>query len=167
MAKVMGYRKLQFSSKTPTPQLHHNIHVFGVFTLSIHQCYFLGIGCINLEWTKNCFGRFFFMFSFCLYVQSPFVFVSRPRLCYKGSHVQLLCVSCKERYGKPNAVYSRQGLTRTIGLINILIDGGQPRAKPHLRRAKPHHIKKKHFQSSVGHHVSSRWLTQEGTLDLN
>ena len=39
-----------------------------------------------------------------------------------------------------NAVYSRQGLTRTIGLINILIDGGQPRAKPHLRRAKPHHI---------------------------
>ena len=38
-----------------------------------------------------------------------------------------------------NAIYFIQGLTCTIGLTNDLIDGGQPRAKPHLRKAKPNH----------------------------
>ena len=39
-----------------------------------------------------------------------------------------------------NAVYFRRGLTCTTGLTNDLIDGGQPRAKPHLRKAKPNHV---------------------------
>ena len=36
-----------------------------------------------------------------------------------------------------NAVYFRRGLTCTLGLTNDLIDGGHPRAKPHLRKTKP------------------------------
>ena len=28
----------------------------------------------------------------------------------------------------------------TLGLTNDLIDGSQPRAKPHLRKAKPNHV---------------------------
>ena len=39
-----------------------------------------------------------------------------------------------------NAVYFRRGLTCTLGLTNDLIDGGQPRAKPYLRKAKPNHV---------------------------
>ena len=39
-----------------------------------------------------------------------------------------------------NAVYFRRGLTCTFGLTNDLIDGGQPRAEPHLRKAKPNHV---------------------------
>ena len=35
-----------------------------------------------------------------------------------------------------NAVYFRRGLTCTLGLTNDLIDGDQPRAKLHLRKAK-------------------------------
>ena len=36
-----------------------------------------------------------------------------------------------------NAVYFRRGLKCTLGwLTNDLIDGGQPRAKPRLRKAK-------------------------------
>ena len=38
-----------------------------------------------------------------------------------------------------NAAYFRRGLTCTLTLTNDLIDGGQPRAKPHLRKAKPNH----------------------------
>ena len=30
----------------------------------------------------------------------------------------------------------------TLGLTKDLIDGGQPRAKPHLRKAKPNHVLK-------------------------
>ena len=45
-----------------------------------------------------------------------------------------------------NAVYFRQGLTCTLGLTNDLIDGVQPRAKPHrLRKVKPNHILKTAF----------------------
>ena len=36
-----------------------------------------------------------------------------------------------------NAVYFRQGLTCTLGLTKNLVDGGQPRAKPHLGKVKP------------------------------
>ena len=36
-----------------------------------------------------------------------------------------------------DAVYFRRGLTCTLWLTNDLIDGGRPRAKPHLRQAKP------------------------------
>ena len=37
-----------------------------------------------------------------------------------------------------NAVYFRRGLTCTLGFINNgLIDGGQSRAKPHLRKTMP------------------------------
>ena len=46
-----------------------------------------------------------------------------------------------------NAVYFRPGLTCTLGLTNDSIDGGQPRAKPHLRRAKPNHILKTVFET--------------------
>ena len=35
-----------------------------------------------------------------------------------------------------NAVYFRWSLTCTLGITNDLIDGGQPRAKPHLCKAK-------------------------------
>ena len=41
-----------------------------------------------------------------------------------------------------NAVYVRRGLTCTLGLTNDLIDGDQPRAKPHLRKVKPNHVLK-------------------------
>ena len=34
-----------------------------------------------------------------------------------------------------NAVYFRRGLTCTLGLTKDLIDGGQPRVKPHRRKA--------------------------------
>ena len=39
-----------------------------------------------------------------------------------------------------NTVYFRRGLTCTLGLTNDLIDGGQLRAKPRLRKAKPNHV---------------------------
>ena len=44
-----------------------------------------------------------------------------------------------------NAVYFRRGLTCTLGLTNDLIDGGQLRAKPHLRKVKPNHVLKTVF----------------------
>ena len=44
-----------------------------------------------------------------------------------------------------NAVDFRRGLTCTPGLTNDLIDGGQPRAKPHLRKVKPNHVLKTVF----------------------
>ena len=44
-----------------------------------------------------------------------------------------------------DTVYLIQGLTCTLGLTNDLIDGGQPRAKPHLRKAKPNHVLKTIF----------------------
>ena len=43
------------------------------------------------------------------------------------------------------AVYFRQGLMCTLGLTDDLIDGGQPRAKPHLHKAKPNHVLKMCF----------------------
>ena len=48
-----------------------------------------------------------------------------------------------------NAVYVRRGLTCTLGLTNNLIDGGQPKAKPHLRKAKPNHVLKSVFSSQL------------------
>ena len=44
-----------------------------------------------------------------------------------------------------NAVYFGRGLTCTLGLTNDLIDCGQLRTKPHLRKAKPNHILKTVF----------------------
>ena len=44
-----------------------------------------------------------------------------------------------------NAVYFRRGLMCTLGLTNDLIDGGQLRAKPRLRKVKPKHILKPVF----------------------
>ena len=44
-----------------------------------------------------------------------------------------------------NAVYFRRGLTCTLGLTNNLIDSGQPRSKPHLRKVKPNHVLKTVF----------------------
>ena len=44
-----------------------------------------------------------------------------------------------------NAVYFRQSLTCPLGLTSGLIDGGQPRAKPHLRKVKPNHVLKTVF----------------------
>ena len=48
-----------------------------------------------------------------------------------------------------NAVYFRRGLTCTLGLTNDLIDGGQPRAKPHLCKVKPSHVLKSVFSSQL------------------
>ena len=39
-----------------------------------------------------------------------------------------------------NAVYVRRSLTCSLRLTNDLIDGGQPRAKPRLRKVKPNHV---------------------------
>ena len=39
-----------------------------------------------------------------------------------------------------NVVYFRRSLTCTLWLTNDLIDGGQPRAKPHLRKVKLNHV---------------------------
>ena len=60
-----------------------------------------------------------------------------------------------------NAVYFRRGLTCTLGLTNDLIDSGQPRAKPHLRKTKLNHALKTVFFSprSVDHRLSSPWLS--------
>ena len=44
-----------------------------------------------------------------------------------------------------NAIYFRQGLIYSLGLTNDSIDSGQPRAKPHLRKVKPHHVLKTIF----------------------
>ena len=44
-----------------------------------------------------------------------------------------------------NTAYFRQGLTCTLGLTNDLIDSGQPRAKPHLHKAKLNHVLKSIF----------------------
>ena len=54
----------------------------------------------------------------------------------------------------------------TLGLTNDLIDSGQLRAKPHLRKVQANHVLKTVFQPSVGHCLSSHWLTQEYMLDL-
>ena len=48
-----------------------------------------------------------------------------------------------------NAVYFGQDLTCTLGLTNDLIDGGQPRAKPHLRKVKPNHVLKTIFSARL------------------
>ena len=44
-----------------------------------------------------------------------------------------------------NVVYFRQGLTCTLELTKDLIDGGQPKAKRRLCKAKPNHILKTVF----------------------
>ena len=59
-----------------------------------------------------------------------------------------------------NAVYLRRSLTCTLGLTNNLIDGGQPRAKPHLRKAKPNHVLKIVFSPRLATIYQSHWLTQ-------
>ena len=46
------------------------------------------------------------------------------------------CLSQSDRADLLNAVYVRRGLTCTLGLTNDLIEGGQPRAKPRIRKAK-------------------------------
>ena len=43
----------------------------------------------------------------------------------------------------------RGGLTCTLGLTKDLMDGDQPRAKPHLRKVKP---------NQVSNNVFSPWL---------
>ena len=65
-----------------------------------------------------------------------------------------------------NAVYFRQGLACTLGLTNDLIDGGQPRAEPHLCKVKLNRIFKTIFPPLISHCLSSRWLTQENMLDI-
>ena len=37
----------------------------------------------------------------------------------------------------------------TFGLTKDLIDGGQPRAKPHLRKVKPNHVSKPIFSPQL------------------
>ena len=49
-------------------------------------------------------------------------------------------VSLKFRADFLNAVYLRRSLTCILGLTNNLIDGGQLRAKPRLRKVKPNHV---------------------------
>ena len=57
------------------------------------------------------------------------------------------------------AVYFRRGLTCTLGLTNDLIDSGQPRAKPYLHKVKPYCFKTVFSPRSVGHRLSSPWLS--------
>ena len=47
------------------------------------------------------------------------------------------------------SVYFRQGRTCTLGLTIDLIDGDQPRTKPHLRKAKPNHVLKTVFSPQL------------------
>ena len=42
-------------------------------------------------------------------------------------------------------IFFKRSLTCTLGLTNDLIDDGQPRAKPHLRKVKPNHVLKTVF----------------------
>ena len=63
-----------------------------------------------------------------------------------------------------NAVYFRRSLTYTLGLTNDLLDGGQPRTKPHLRKAKPNSALKTVFSPRlatvyqvVGYSKSTIW----------
>ena len=55
----------------------------------------------------------------------------------------------------------------TLGLTSDLNDGGQPRAKPHLPKAKPNHVLETVFNPPLAtvYHLS-RWLTQVYKLDL-
>ena len=46
---------------------------------------------------------------------------------------------------KRGRFFKRSLLTCTLELTNNLIDGGQLRAKPHLRKAKPNHVLKTVF----------------------
>ena len=48
-----------------------------------------------------------------------------------------------------NAVYFKRGLTCTLGLTNDMIDGGQPRVKPHLPKVKPNHVLKTGFSPQL------------------
>ena len=52
-----------------------------------------------------------------------------------------------------------------LSLMNDLMVPNQGRTKPHLRKAKPNHVLKPFFPSGSCH-LSSRWLTQEYTLDF-
>ena len=49
-----------------------------------------------------------------------------------------------------NAIYFRRGITCTLGITNALIDGSQPRFKPHLRKAKPNHVLNTVFGPRLG-----------------
>ena len=70
------------------------------------------------------------------------------------------------RAGYLNAVYFKRGLTCISEVKNDLIDGGQPRSKPHLCKAKPNHARfKNRFWSSVSHLLSSRLLFEKYTLE--
>ena len=51
----------------------------------------------------------------------------------------------------PAAHPSRVGeRAKALGLTNDLIDGGQPRAKPHLRKVKSNHVLKTVFNPRLG-----------------
>ena len=53
-----------------------------------------------------------------------------------------------KRFDFFDAVYFRRGLTCSLGLTNDLIDGGQWRATPHLRKVKPKQVLK----------IGTKWL---------
>ena len=66
-----------------------------------------------------------------------------------------------------NVVYFRRGLTCTLGLTNDLIDGGQPRAKPLLRKVKPNHVLKTVFSPRLATvYEVVGYPDSTGTLDL-
>ena len=76
-------------------------------------------------------------------------------------------ISLLHKTFKADAVYFRRGVTCTLRETNDLIDGGQPRAKPHLRKAKPNHVLKTVFSPRlatvydvVGYPKSTRYLVQ-------
>ena len=62
-------------------------------------------------------------------------------------NVLIIATACAttERADFLSAVYIRRGVTCTLGLTNDLIEGSQPRAKPHPGKAKPNHVLKTVF----------------------
>ena len=61
-------------------------------------------------------------------------------LCSFFANIAEKTNACRWEELGPISLHFRRSPTCAPGLTNNLIDGGQPRAKPHLRKAKPNHV---------------------------
>ena len=63
---------------------------------------------------------------------------------FTGLHEPALaCLKAFEVHPKHNGpIFQTQVILDGLGLNSDSIDGGQPRAKPHLRKVKPNHVLK-------------------------
>ena len=66
-------------------------------------------------------------------------------LCSFFANIAEKTNACRWEELGPISLHFRRSPTCALGLINNLIDGGQPRAKPRLRKVKPNHVLKTVF----------------------